>query len=750
MAKVRPVTGLLLFLLLIMTTLTASETARSAYERGRKEEARQNYEVAYAAYKVAYSLQPANIEYRTAATRLQFLAAAAKIHRGVQLHNGGKFQEALLQFEAAREIDPSSAIASQQIETTKKAIATSHAPGGSTHPTSEEDALNAELDAIDGPVKLAPVSDVPITLKLTEDSKVIYETIGKLAGINILFDPDYNSRHMRVEMNGVNLLQALQALALQSKTFWKPVTPNTIFVAADNPAKRKELEQNVIKTFYLSNMSQPTELQDVVNAVRTVLEVSRIQQLATQQAIVMRGTPDQILLAEKLVGDIDKAPPEVVVEVAVMQVSRDKVKNLGINPPSSASVQLQSNTSSSSTSSSSSSSSSTSSSTNSMSLNSLANLNATDFAVTIGSASLNALYSDSSTKIIQNPQLRSINGQKASLKIGERVPTATGSYSSGVSTGTVSALVNTQFQYLDVGVNVDITPRVYDNGDIGLKISLDVSSVTSYVSIGGISEPEIGQRKIEHEIRLKNGEVNLLGGMFETEDTKSISGIPGLSQIPVLKYLFSETNKETTHNEVVFALIPHIVRDREIVPLNRRTLDVGTANGIQLHYAANRSVTAGATGQAASIVPVSVAQSAVVAKATAAFDPPFVSTQVGGTFSVNVMLANAENASAVPLRLVYDPSRLEVVNVSNGGFLDQGEQIVAISHRENTAAGILEATASRPRGTGGASGSGAVLTVTFLAKSTGLSRLTVTDANVVHPDGPMLAIPATEMSVTVQ
>jgi general secretion pathway protein D len=308
--------------------------------------------------------------------------------------------------------------------------------------------------------------------------------------------------------------------------------------------------------------------------------------------------------------------------------------------------------------------------------------------------------------------------------------------------------VNTQFQYLDVGVNVDITPRVYDNGDIGLKISLDVSSVTSYVSIGGISEPEIGQRKIEHEIRLKDGEVNLLGGMFETQETKSISGIPGLSQIPVLKYLFSETSKETTNNEIVFALIPHIVRAREIVPLNRRTLDVGTANGIQLHSAENRPAAAGAKGQPASIVPVS--QSAVAAKATAAFDPPSVSTHAGATFAVNLMLSNVENASSVPLRLIYDAARLEVVNVSNGGFLDQGDQIVALSHQEDTSAGVLECTALRPRGSGGASGNGAVVTVTFLARSAGLSRMTLTDANVVHPDGQMLAIPPTEMSVTVQ
>lgn len=746
MPRVCRVLRVFLLLLLIMTTLSASETASSAFERGKKEEASQNYEEAYLAYKVAYTLQPSNIAYRSAATRLQFLAAAVKVHRGIQLRDAGDLKEALLQFEFALQIDPSSAITRQQIESTKRAIVEAQTPNA-TDSNGEEDALNAELDAIQGPVKLAPVADLPITLKLSEDSKVIYETIGKLAGINVLFDPDYNSRRMRVELTGVSLLQALETLALQSKTFWRPVTPNTIFVAADNPAKRKELEQSVVKTFYLSNLSQPTELQDVVNAVRTVLEVSRIQQLASQQAIVMRGTPDQILLAEKIVHDIDKALPEVVVEVAVMQVSRDKVKNLGINPPSSASVQLQSNTTSSS-SSSSNGSSSTSSTSDSLSLNSLANLNATDFQVTIGAASLNALASDSSTKIIQNPQLRSINGQKASLKIGERVPTATGSYSSGVSSTTVSALVNTQFQYLDVGVNVDITPRVYDNGDIGLKISLDVSSVTSYVSIGGISEPEIGQRKIEHEIRLKDGEVNLLGGMFETQETKSISGIPGLSQIPVLKYLFSETSKETTNNEIVFALIPHIVRAREIVPLNRRTLDVGTANGIQLHSAENRPAAAGAKGQPASIVPVS--QSAVAAKATAAFDPPSVSTHAGATFAVNLMLSNVENASSVPLRLIYDAARLEVVNVSNGGFLDQGDQIVALSHQEDTSAGVLECTALRPRGSGGASGNGAVVTVTFLARSAGLSRMTLTDANVVHPDGQMLAIPPTEMSVTVQ
>src|SRR5207237_2245955 len=192
-------------------------------------------------------------------------------------------------------------------------------------------------------VEFGAIPNVPINLKVTFDSKTVYATICKLAGINVLFDPDYTSRQIKVELNSVSLEEALQIAALQSKTFWRPVTANTIFVAADNPAKRKELEQSVIKTFYLANLSQPTELQDVVNAMRQILEIQRIQPLPSQGALVVRGTPDQIALAEKLVSDLDKAKSEVIVEVAVMQVSRDKMRNLGISPPTSATVALQNN-----------------------------------------------------------------------------------------------------------------------------------------------------------------------------------------------------------------------------------------------------------------------------------------------------------------------------------------------------------------------------------------------------------------------
>src|SRR6202035_2839082 len=346
----------------------------------------------------------------------------------------------------------------------------------------------------------------PITVKLTEDSKVIYQTIGQLAGVNVLFDRDYTSRRIKVELNGVTLEEALEITALSSKTFWRPVTPNTIFVAQDNPAKRKELEQSVLKTFYLSNISQPTELQDVVNAIRAVLDVQRVQQLLSQNALVVRGTPDQIALAEKLVDDLDKARPEVVVDIAVLQVSKDKSRTLGLSPPTSATVTLQSNINTNTTTTTTTTGTTTTSTTpTGLELNTLGSLNATDFQVTIPSANLSAVMADTDTKLIQNPQVRSLDGQKASLKIGERLPVATGSFQPGIGGVGINPLVNTQFQYIDVGVVIEVTPRVHSDREVSLKITMEISSQINTVNIGGITQPVIGQKKVDlGEIRLRD------------------------------------------------------------------------------------------------------------------------------------------------------------------------------------------------------------------------------------------------------
>ncbi|MFB3815487.1 MAG: cohesin domain-containing protein [Terriglobales bacterium] len=762
MRRVGRCTAIVLAVVLVAASAMA-ESAGSLYKKGRNAEARQDYEAAYNYYRQAWEQKPKDLRYRAATARMRFQAGALHVHNGQKLRENGQLQEALAEFEKAAAIDPASFIAQQEIRRTRAMIDAAKSAAEGESVVQPQSMTQRRLEESPGPAELAPISTAPITLRLTEDSKVIYETIGKLAGINVLFDPDYTSRRIHIELNGVTLAEALELVAMQSKTFWRPVTSNTIFVAADTPAKRKELEQQVLRTFYLSNLSQPTELQDVVNTLRTVLEVSRLTQVPSQGAIVIRGTPDQVALAEKVIGDLDKAKSEVIIDVAVMQVSRQKIKNLGISPPTESTISLQPNVTTSGT------TDTSSTSTGGINLNKLGNLTAKDFTVTIPSANIKLFFSDSDTRLIQNPQIRALDGQKATLKIGDRVPVATGSFQPGVGTIGINPLVNTQFQYLDVGVNIDITPKVHAGREVTLKLALDISAVTSRTNIGGIEQPVIGQRKIEHEIRLKDGEANLLGGILEEQDSKSLSGYPWISSVPILKYLFSQTNNDQRQNEIVFVLVPHVVRGQELTPLNLKPLEVGTGTTIELRHfnppapkpptqpqaARPAAPQAAAPGTAQ---PVSQAQPAVSGAggavtppgAVLSFNPPQVTTTAGQTFMVDLVVSNAQNLFSVPVQIQFDPTKLTLLNVSNGGFLAQGEQPVALAHREDAATGTMQATATRPPNSGGVSGQGPVLTLTFMAKASGQATISVTRAGLRDANNQNVSASGTQAVVEIK
>ena len=756
MRRLKPAAVVLLVVIAILPAI--ADKAKNLYLKGQDAEARQNYEAAYEFYKQAFDLKPRDLRYRASSDRLRFKAAATIVHRGQLLRDDGKLQDALVEFQKAMQIDPSLFIAQQEYKRTLQMInnATNPPPQAAGPPGS----LQRKIREAGGPVELAAISNVPITVKLTEDSKVIFQTIGQLAGINVLFDPDYTSRRIKVELNGVTLEEALEITALSSKTFWRPVTANTIFVAQDNPAKRKELEQSVLKTFYLSNLSAPTELQDVVNAIRAVLDVQRVQQLLSQNALVVRGTPDQIALAEKLVDDLDRARPEVIVDIAVLQVSKDKSRTLGLSPPTSATVALQSNINNTTTTSTNGTTtpSSTSGGTG-LNLNTLGNLNATDFQVTIPSANLSAVMGESDTKMLQNPQVRALDNQKATLKIGERVPVATGSFQPGIGGVGINPLVNTQFQYLDVGVNIDVTPHVHADREVTLKITMEISSVVGQSSIGGISQPIIGQKKIEHEIRLRDGESSLIGGIMDDSQTRSLSGIPGLASIPILGYFFGQKTQDHSQDETVFAITPHIIRGASISELNQRAIDIGTANTIELHHvnhaapAASAPSTPAPASQAPAMQPPTNQnpnQAAIPGQANFLFDPGQITAAKGNTFVVNLLISGAQNVYSVPVQMNYDPAKLQLVNVSNGGFLSQDGQAVALVHREDETTGTLQITATRPPGSGGVSGQGAVVTMTFQAKASGQTPLTITRGGARDPGQQAITVNGAQASVTVE
>jgi len=757
---------LLLLVAVITLPAASADKAKELFNKGQDAEARQNPEQAYEFFKQAYDLKPKDLRYRASFERSRFEAAASIVHRGQQMREDGKLDEAVAAFQKAMAIDPSLFIAKQELTRTLKIINDQkNPPPQAAGPPSS---LERRVHEAAGPVELAAISNTPITVKmLATKSDVVYRTVGQLAGINVLFDPDYTARVINVDLNGVTLEEALEISALESKTFWRPVTPNTIFVAQDNPAKRKELEQSVLKTFYLTNLSQPTELQDVVNAIRAVLDVQRVQQLLSQNALVVRGTPDQIALAEKLVEDLDKARPEVIVDIAVMQVSKDKSRTLGLSPPTSATVALQDNLNTSTTTTTTTTTTTpttTGSGTGGINLNSLAKLDATNFQVTIPSANLSTVMGDTDTKLIQNPQIRSLDGQKASLKIGERLPVATGSFQPGIGGVGINPLVNTQFQYIDVGVNIDVTPHVHADREVTLKITMEISSEIGQASIGGITQPIIGQKKVDlGEIRLRDGESSLIGGIMDDSQTKSLSGIPGLAQIPILKYLFGQTSTDHSEDETVFAITPHVIRGTDVNEMNQRQIDIGTANTIELRHVSRPATPAAKADAPASPAqpaaqpanppagqPTAAPNSAAGATPSFLFDPPTIEAAKGNTFAVNLLISGAQNVYSVPVQLNYNPKLLQLVNVSNGGFLSQDGQAVALMHREDETLGQLTVTASRPPGAGGVSGQGTVVTLTFQAKENGQTPLTITRGGARDPGSQAITVNGAQASVTVQ
>lgn len=749
--------GVVLLIAMLSILPAIADKAKSFFDKGADAEARQNYEAAYDAYRQAYELKPKDLKYRAAYERMKFQAAAVHVHRGQGLREDGKLQEALAEFEAATKIDPSSFVAQQEVRRTRDLIEKSNNP--SQKPRAET--ISDRLAQAGSPVELAAISDQPITLKMTEDSKVIYETLGKLAGLNVIFDPDYTSRRIKIELNAVSLNEALDIIQLESKTFWRAVTPNTIYVATDSKNKRTEIEPQVLKTFYVSNLAPGTDIQDLTNALRTVLELQRISPIASQGAVVVRGSADRVALAEKLINDLDKAKPEVVVDIIVMEVSRNKLRNIGIQPPfasgSNPTVSLQKPTTSTST----------DTNGSGLSLNDLANLNARNFAVSIPSASAAFLANDSTTKVIQNPQVRALDGQKATLKIGDRIPIATGSYGSAIGGTGLGGLplTQTQFQYIDVGVNVDVTPHVHANRDVSLKVMLEVSSQTGQVTIGGITQPIIGQRRIEHEVRLKEGEVNLVGGIFQDSDTNSMSGLPWLSQVPILKYFFGQSSVQRNNSEIVLVLIPHVVRAQDVSDLNNRAIDIGTESQVELRRMnpaavappkPQPAVAAPPQAQAVPAQPVAPPADAnkplgaMGANAILSFDPPTINQQVGSAFAVNVSLTGGQNVFSVPVQVIYDPKLLQVANVSNGTALSKDGQIVALVHRDDQSSGSLQITATRPPGAPGINAEGVVFTLTFVARAAGQGKLEINRAVLRDPGMNSVMASGSQAVVTIR
>ena len=750
------------------TCLLAAGCPKSAqqYTAGQKAENIQDYDSALAYYQKALAANPNNASIRIKVDQIRFEAGESHIKKGVALREKGDLQTAAAEFQHASTIDPSSPIALQELRRTLDQINDLAHKQDQQAIDMEDSGSGSEL-ASSAP-ELKPLPNTSISLKMTNDVKIIFDTIGKLAGITITYDPDLPARRISVDLNNLTLQQALDIVCLQSKTFFKPITENIIFVAQETTQKHKDYDEQLVETFYLANTVQSQDLTEITNGLRQVLNLTKVQQLNSQNAIIVRDTADKLAIARKLLKDIDKAKPEVVIQVEVLSASTDRLRDLGILPGQSASINFQTPGTTPTTPTT---GSTTPTTPNSIPLKGF-HFGAADYNVTLPGATANFLLTDTATKIIQNPEIRSIDGQPAKLNVGSRVPIATGSFQAGVGVGTTSVnpLVNTQFTYLDVGVNVNITPRVHPNHEVSLKVSIEVSQVNSFATIGGIQQPVIGQRKIEHDIRLREGEVNILGGLFEKIDSKTVNGWPGFAQIPFIKYLTADNNNHQTENDVLIVLIPRIVRMPDWTRANLRPISTGVEQNITTRRDRDiRTPTAVPPQQvpaqqppsaqvpvqqspAAGISSVATDQTAGanVQGARLRFDPQTVSLAPGQTTTLGISVDNVADLYSIPMILQFDPTVISVLDIQHGGFLSSGNQEIAIVKGGDESKGQLMIAATRQPNTPGVSGSGTLLGLVVKALKPGNTNLSIVQVNAKDSQQKPLALITGEATIQVK
>lgn len=724
------------------------------YKVGRKAELTGDYDTAVISFSKALKTDPGNADYKLHAVRARFEAGQFHVEQGEKDLSKGQLEMALAEFQKAEAIDPSSAIASQEAQKTLDLLAKVKA---AEQPKPVGVAPPEDTGLMSAPPELKPLSREPINLKMSNtDARTVFQTIGQLAGLSVIFDPSYVSRRINADLPNITLEQALDAVALESDAFWKPVTSNIILVAQDNVQKRLQFQDEEVQTFYLRNNTTAQQLTEVVNGLRQLLDITRIQPVASDNAIVVRSTPDKLMLASKIIDSLDKARPEVVIQVEVLEARLDREHELGIQPGQSATlaftpvgaVQPPSTTASGTA----------SPSTGQITLNNLKHLSTGDYSLTLPGATLNALLTDSTTRIIQDPSIRVTDGATAKLAIGDRVPVAVSTLTPGVGVasgvGGINTFGSTSFQYQDVGVNISITPRVHPDGDVSMVLSIEVSSVTGEVSNGGLQQPIISQRKVgPDEFRLRDGEVQILGGLITRTETKSLSGWPGVAHIPFLRYFFSSQDNKIEDDEVLIALTPHVVRMPSITADDLRTLAAGTDTNVRVYQKGDETqavptVTPATQNSAAASAAPSATPPAAIPPTSLQFQPAAISLKPGDTMTVGLAVNDAHDLFSIPLLLQYNPAVIEIEDIRNGGFLSGGTQEIAVVHQVNQQQGQAVVSATRRPNTPGISGTGTLLGIVIKAIAPGTSQLQIVQVNA--RDSQQKAIPIKSGTATIQ
>jgi general secretion pathway protein D len=547
------------FAALLAAVLLASGCASSgAFRRGRDAEQRRDYDTAVVEYTRALRLHPHDTNTRLALDRAKLRSSQEHFSQARRLAGLTKLDEALVEYEIAAEMNPSNADIDAELRATRNKLRSRVAvarEGKTELQTLIERARDLAPPGLDLPTGVK----MPASLTFRDaSSRDVYTAIARLANISIVFDPAFRETPVTVDLRDNTLEDALSNVAGATRTFYRVQAPKSVVVIPDTPAKRREYEEEVIRTFYLSN----ADLKETQDLLRMVIDARRISPTTGINAVSIKDTPERIMAAGRVISAIDKARPEIIIDVELLEVDRTKLLEYGLQiaSPTTSPSGLNGSVSIAPDSS------------GNVTLKTLRNLSQSDVIFTgLPTLYYRLLKTDSNTRTLANPQLRTADGMQAQARFGEQVPVPVTTFAP-IATGGQPQQPITSFNYQNIGVNIDITPRTHHDDDVSLAVTVAVTSISG-TGFGGL--PTFGNREIKTTIRPHDGETTMLAGLIRDDERDTLAGIPGLSDIPVVGRLFSHTTKTNDQTDIILTLTPHIIRVLDLTADDLRPFRVG-------------------------------------------------------------------------------------------------------------------------------------------------------------------------------
>jgi general secretion pathway protein D len=808
MARVTPLYGRLFrtsVTLMLLVALSACAVSRS-FTRGERAARAGDWDAAVEYYRQAVQDDPDRAEYKIAFERATFAAATAHADRAKRAEEEGRLEEALRAYRRAADLDPTNRQAAAKASEIERIIRDRIE---AARPRPQIEQLREEARRASPEPLLSPSSPLGPVRFVDASAREVLNFIGESTGINVLFDRDFQDRRITINVEGVTLEQALQQIMVTNQYFYKVVNERTIIVAQDTTQKRAQYEDQVVRTFFLSH-ADATEMQQMLIGIIRIAGMAVQPQFVankTSNTLTVRATGPVMSIIERMLETNDKPRAEVVIDVQILEVSRERARQYGLNLSSYQIGGIFSPETAPGN---------AGTGPPPFNLNTISQgVSTADFYLTVPTALLRFLESDSRTKVLAKPQLRGTEGQKVTLNLGEDVPIPTTTFTP-LATGGSAVNPLTSFGYRTIGIIVDMTPRVTYDGDIILDLTLENSARGGDVNIAGQSLPAFSSRKVTTRLRLRDGEPNLLAGLLREDERRSLTGFPGIMRMPVLQQLFGSTDSNVRQTDIVMLLTPRIVRSHELSAANLAPIYIGPQSNLALGGGPPPLINVpgpeqppivigGTPPPPAVLTPQIPPGSSPIPGTTTAPPPPPPPVQPeipppaapdpaatvpvtpdvppvdpaavpapvmeppttggggriilaapsemrvgGGPYTVPISISGASRISTLSLSITFNPALIRVRSVQEGTFMRQGGVAAAFTQQVDATSGRVDIAITRPGDQTGAVGTGLVAAVLFEPISSGTATLAVTGVGTVAGNGGVAPLQFAPVTIVVK